>query len=58
VEAMLLESVGDTTAVEAILQFTHAVVVERGAVDRVGHGSLCADFRLSRFIAAQTGFRS
>jgi hypothetical protein len=51
VEAMLLEAVGDTAAVEAVLQFTHAVVVEGGAVDRVGHGGLGADCGMSRFIA-------
>src|ERR1700730_7833819 len=43
VEAMLLEAVGDTAAVEAVLQLAHAVVVEGGAVDRVGHGGLGAD---------------
>jgi hypothetical protein len=40
VEAMLLEAVGDTAAVEAVLQFTHAFMVEGSAVVRVGHGSL------------------
>src|SRR3984893_15584147 len=33
VEAMLLEAVGDTAAVEAILQLTHAVMIEGGAID-------------------------
>ena len=37
---MLLEAVGDAAAVETVLQLTHAVVVEGGAVDRVGHGDL------------------
>ena len=45
VEAMLLEAVGDAAAVETILQLTHAVVVKRGTVDRVGHGCLGADLR-------------
>src|ERR1700731_3826 len=49
VEAMLLEAVGDTAAVVAVLQLTHAVVVEGGAVDRIGHGGLGAG--VSRFIA-------
>jgi hypothetical protein len=35
---MLIEAVGDTTTVEAVLQLTHSVVVERGA-DRVCHGN-------------------
>ncbi|KRQ12026.1 hypothetical protein AOQ73_05125 [Bradyrhizobium pachyrhizi] len=38
VEAMLLEAVGDTPTVEAVLQLTHSVVIERGA-DWVGHGN-------------------
>src|SRR6202047_1924667 len=45
VQAMLLEAVGDTAAVEAVLQLAHAVVVKGGAVDRVGHGGLGADLR-------------
>src|SRR5580704_4146602 len=45
VEAMLLEAVGDTAAVEAILQLTHAVMVEGGAVDSVGHEGLGTDLR-------------
>jgi len=45
VEAMLLEAVGDAAAVETVLQLTHAVVVEGGAVDRVGHGDLGTDLR-------------
>jgi len=45
VEAMLLQGVGDTAAVEPVLQLTHAVVVERGAVDRVDHGGLGAYLR-------------
>jgi hypothetical protein len=39
VEAVLLEAVGDAAAVEAVLQFTHSVVVEGSALDRVGHGA-------------------
>src|ERR1700731_1232123 len=49
VKAMLFEAVGDTAAVEAVLQLAHAVVVERGAVDRVGHGGLACG--MSRLIA-------
>ena len=37
VEAMLLQAVGDAAAVEAVLQLPHAVVIEGGAIDRVGH---------------------
>jgi hypothetical protein len=48
---MLLEAVGDTAAVEAVLQLTHAVVVEGGAIDRVGHGGLGATLRHVFFIA-------
>src|SRR5216684_4495455 len=51
VEAMLLEAVGDTAAVQAVLQLTHAVVVEGGAVDRVGHGASALTCGMSRFIA-------
>src|ERR1700691_3970987 len=43
VEAMLLETVGDTAAVVAVLQLAHAVMVEGGAIDRVGHRGLGAD---------------
>jgi hypothetical protein len=50
VEAMLLEGVRDTASVEAILQLTHAVVIERGAVDRVGHGRLGANYHICRLI--------
>src|SRR6202048_3881434 len=45
VEAMLLEAVGDTAAVVAVLQLTHTVMVKGSAVDRVGHGGLDADMR-------------
>src|SRR6267378_5411719 len=51
VEAVLLEAVGDTAAVEAVLQLTHAVVVEGGTVDRVGHGASALTCGMSRFIA-------
>ncbi len=37
---MFLEPVGDTAAIEAVLQLTHAVMVERGTLDQVGHESL------------------
>jgi hypothetical protein len=38
---MLLETIGDTAAVEAVLQLAHAVMVEGGAVDhRVGHDGI------------------
>ena len=50
-EAVLLEAVGDTAAVQAVLQLTHAVVVEGGAVDRVGHGASGLTCGMSRFIA-------
>ena len=39
VETMLLKAVGDAGTVEAVLRLTHAVVVEWGAVNRVGHGA-------------------
>jgi hypothetical protein len=37
---MLLEAIGDTPAIETVLQLAHAVVIEGGAVDRLGHGGL------------------
>jgi hypothetical protein len=39
-EPMLVEPMGDTAAVETILQLTHAVVVERRALGRLSHGRL------------------
>jgi len=43
VETVLLQAIGDAAAVEAVLQLAHAVVVEWGAVDRVGHPAFIAD---------------
>ena len=37
---MRLEPVGDMAAIEAVLQLTHAVVVEGGTRDRVGQEGL------------------
>src|SRR5690349_14768840 len=42
-EPMLLQPVGDTAPIEAVLQLTHAIVVEGGAIDGIGHWDLKAE---------------
>jgi len=52
VEAVLLETVGDTAAVKAVLQPTHAVMVERARLLGSVIGASPLTSGMSRFIVA------